>query len=243
MFNLPKERLGVSPEKERSPRFVERFVVIDMDRTLFATDNFGTYVYDVFGLDDDERQAAEQAVLSSKGSGFDTFGYLQQRHPGKLQRFSGEAGELDVGSMADWLVERHGLQQLQDALLLPGARELFRVLDERELPHGVLTTGEDSYQQLKAAVLRRLLDRPGLPVMVVDGANVPDKTAMLVDACWQETSQYFLLPVQLSGELIAARNLVVIDDKDENLASPHASIHAVHIGTHDLFAAAKMIDK
>ena len=243
MHEQPSQKRTRSPEKEKPPRIVERFIVVDMDRTLLASDEFVRYLYDVYALDGEQRQIVQQHVKDSKGSGFDAFGYLQQHYPDRLQGFEGESGEVEVEVIADWVIERHGLPKLQEDLLISGTTELFRAIDARQVPHGVLTAGSDTYQRLKAAVLRRLLVRPALPVMVVAAGDVPDKTAMLVDACWKDDRQLFLLPVQLSGETIAAKNLVVIDDKDQNLKTPHGNIHTVHIGTHDLYTAANMIDK
>ncbi len=229
-------------QQEHTRELVEEFWAIDMDRTLLKTDAMAMYLYELFAVPAEDRAGIDAHIAAQKGKSFDTFGYLSANYPAVFDaHYRGE--RYDYEAMVDRLVSVYGAGALRDELLLDGADRLLGVLEHRSIPYGILTTGEEVYQTLKCTVLRRLLARPELSVMIVHAATVADKTNFLATQYWDEARQLFRVPDEMSVRPLQARKLVVVDDKEENLATAHRNMRAIHIGTHSLDTVAASVEQ
>ena len=219
--------------------FDEYFVIIDMDRTLLATDHLGVYLYHLFHMTGVEQDEIATFLDRYVGDGVDTLTLLLKRFGDRLADSTHRelsSGQPAYDEVAEDLLEGYDLEVVRSDLLLPGARELCALFDQQSIPYAVLTTGGEVFQQLKLALLRRLLDVPRLSAMVVSQSTIPDKTAYLSHALWDGEMGSFRIPPEMSGGERShyARKVVILDDKHENLATSHQNIYAYHIGTYTL---------
>lgn len=230
------------PERELQLKTVDVFWLLDMDRTLLNSDALSPVLYDLFQLSPIEAAKAQQMVDDNHGNSFDTFGYLHKNHGDRIASCTElETGGYVYETLVDTILQKVAIETLRKVLLLPGAQELVGALDERGLPYGVLTTGDQVFQSFKLALLRRLLERPELKAKIVHPDDVADKTALISSEYWDESRQVFVLPEDFTDTQTHARGVVIVDDKTENLQTEHDNIHAVHIGTHDLIDIASRV--
>ena len=218
-----------SYETEVHPEVVPVFVVLDMDNTLFASNNFTPYLSKLFNLNGEEQAKLMETVETQSGQGFNLLAHLRKHYGAKVNSdldFSGEGGSsLDYKRIADAILAGLDIDACRDQLLVPGARKLIDALRQQAVPYEILTTGDEEYQNIKLAVMKRLLDLSDLPAHVVNEGNVPDKSAM-IDKLWNQNDKCFVL---WNG--VAAERVVVVDDKRTNLATQHDGIQCIHIGT------------
>lgn len=172
----------------------ETFYILDFDRCIGNTDA----LFDIF-----ERTIISHTGVTAwtlrnvrheveaVGDSFDTATYVRaQLH---LQHQEHKWRELEEDFISSCLNED---------MLHPGSRELIAWLNEQNLPYGILTYGEKTWQKLK-------LKAAGLgktPQLITDNKH---KGSLL--QTWQQADGTFALPHELGGGTYSA--VVLIDDK------------------------------
>lgn len=190
--------------------FTSCFFALDMDRTLIDTDSFAKRLPELFGLSEHETAGYRAKELQERGREFDAFGYLSSKY-----------AHVRAPKYDDLVGLFSSVQQCERELLLPGAKELLAALRKSGVPHGIWTKGGEQFQQLKAAVLRTLVDCPELPVSIIaDQAGQLKSKASRIEFEWyDEGKEQFLIPGNLHRESapLWVRSVVVVDDKPANL--------------------------
>jgi len=172
---------------------VDLFYLLDFDRCLASTSKFQLLLERVV-----EKQTAitmaemHQARQDFIGT-FDLASYVR----GRLTSMHQDGEERWVRIESEFVDMALG----QD-LLEPGAHQLLRALDSRELPYGIVTYGGDAWQRAKIAAAGLLY----VPHLVTG-----QKEKGLLIADWQRENGY-QLPPQLADNVFAQR-LVFVDDK------------------------------
>lgn len=174
----------------------DTFFVLDFDRTLADSDKLLDVFIEVTNQYIDlPREQIEKidTDVKAKGDSFDTASYvrdyLQAHHSREAwsrleQQFIHESRSLNM--------------------LLPGADELLRFLDEHSLPYGVLTYGNPLWQHLKLAAsgfnhVRRIVTTQKFKGELI--------------ATWQQ-GDGFVLPEEFHH--VQARQIILIDDKAQS---------------------------
>lgn len=206
---------------EKEPRIVETFVVLDLDRTLFPTDDFVDLIYDELmkqGVPADKTGEDKSFVYSQTGTSFSLFDHMAQEF--------GEARMNAVMQSIEQLVKDGTVTA--EMLLCKGTKELLEYLDQHQIPHAILTFGEQGLQDFKIKLTRLLLNKTGeeLPATVT---SLHKKAAWIADAWEQDDDSKGLhVPASITGgELIHAKNVVVIDDKVSNLVSDSEQVKGI----------------
>lgn len=205
----------------------EVFVVLDLDRTLIDSSLLTSYLVEYYvPLDNREEEVA--AIARHRGSSYDALTYLGTKYS--------LTEPIDAGT----LVERHGWKTLADALLLPGAAEIFFALDSRRVPYGIFTKGGKAFQSLKVALLCAMVGETAIPYQVT---NTNEKAAYIAKHWWSDARGVFVIPEQLSGTKdFTARRVIIVDDKLDNLASTHHGITPYHISVNTVQTFIDSID-
>lgn len=170
------------------------FYILDFDRCIADTnalfDEFEREVVAHTGLTAWSLRNVRHEV-EAVGDSFDTATYVRaQLELGNLQ---GEWNQI-----VDGFIE---VCKGKD-MLNPGARELMAWLEEREIPYGTLTYGEEMWQRLK-------LQAAGLSDMLC--LITDDKRKGDIVQSWKNSEGKFELPRELGGGIYD--KLVLVDDK------------------------------
>lgn len=177
---------------------VETFYILDLDRCLVDTDKLQDLLEEIIEQQTpvtsqqiyEARQATEQA-----GGTFDTYKYVHQAF-------------RDMSITTTW----YDLQQLfieeakRHDVLMPYARELFAVLNEKHALYGFVTYGVEAWQLAK-------LEASGLVDVPCEVTGIKEKSVLL--SGWKHGGDYFTIPPALSpgADTVVARSLVFLDDK------------------------------
>ncbi len=189
---------------------IERFIVLDLDRTLLDTGVYSELLLRVL-LAPELQAEAREVVASSTGASFDFLEYLLRQ--------SGINYEKAFEKVLQAVMPG------DNKLLMPGAAELIAFLAISGEHHGILTTGTVPNQSLKVAVLQRIT-RQAIPAEVT---SVPNKSADFVQN--RRRGNLFYITPQLSGVSsgLMAKTIILIDDKASNLTESHPHIIAMHV--------------
>lgn len=172
------------------------YVILDLDRTLLDTEALNDgYQSVVRQLDSSLADALMHEKRETEDSG-GTFDFHQFLHK----------------QLSDEQVERfdeHVIEQLQSrSITNDGALELLQHLAERQIAHGILTYGSNSWQLLKLRACG--LDR--LPYSITS-----DSKKSRVIRSWQGSGGVFHLPHELVAQEMGAHDtfdaLMLVDDK------------------------------
>ena len=113
---------------------LRRFIVLDMDRTLFDTAEYAAVLMEALGLSKTEERLVKSVLEREYGKNFDLLTYLLE-----LKGISFASAEQRVINRSE---------QHKETLLMPGVSGLIAALDEAGENYGVLTTGTQQNQQL-----------------------------------------------------------------------------------------------
>lgn len=195
---------------------LHRFIVIDMDRTLFDTAEYAAVLMEALRLTTAEALQAQAVLTLEYGKNFDLLTYLV-----KLKG-------IDYQQACQQIMTR--AKKHTETLLMPGVVGLVDALTESGDSYGILTTGTLENQNLKLAVLRDLLakDETSLPAEIT---SVSDKSVDFIQNRWDEVKQAFHIDEQLSGKKggVYAKTVVLIDDKSNNLTAKHPHMVLMHV--------------
>ena len=177
---------------------IDTFYILDFDHCLGNTNKLQEVLQEVI-----ERETGIHPHVISKareeyrknGGSFDTATYVKQ-----LFDQAGKDSEAEWQTIETLFIRE---SQVMD-MLEPYAEELLRILQERQLPFGVVTYGGKEWQEAKLAASGLM----AMPHLVTD---VKEKGYLL--SSWRQADKTFLLPDVLTGEnRLQAKNLVFIDD-------------------------------
>lgn len=195
---------------------LHRFIVLDMDRTLFDSAEYANVIMEALSLTIVEERQAKAVLKCEYGNNFDFLSYLV------------DLKGLDYQQASELILHRS--DQHRETLLMPGVTGLIAALDQSGDAYGILTTGTEQNQQLKLAILRDLLNKTkeGLPAEVT---SVPDKSLDFIENRWNEARQAFHIDAKLSGKKggVYAKTVVLIDDKSTNLTAKHPHVVLMHV--------------
>jgi hypothetical protein len=197
-----------------NPAYANVFYVLDFDRTLASTDKFHDILETVIEQETTikvsqlrtARQVAERA-----GESFDTVEYLRQFLKG-------------VQSEKTWYqIQQIFIRQAQKRdLLEPGAAELFRILNERKLPYGIITFGGEAWQLAKIEAAQ-LMDVPHVVT------HIQEKGRIL--SGWKHEGGQFIIPPALTRDFqpLYVSKIVFLDDKPKSFIDIPDGVQGLHI--------------
>lgn len=206
---------------EREPRLVETFAVIDLDRTLLNTGALVELLYAQFhehGFTAEQITGELAFIEQQTGTSFSLFEYIETTHSKDL---------LESILEKVLLLAEDGVLD-GDTLLCAGADRLLELLEYKDVPHAILTYGNELDQAFKLSLIRKLLGKTAneLPAAITD----EPKKAAWISATWDDVDQAggIAVPEAIAGETrLRARNIVVIDDKQGNLDSDNPAVMGI----------------
>lgn len=212
---------------------VERFVCLDVDRTILKSTTFvEEYVYpalvDLYG--DEARgmlEAVQQEERANRGRAFDYLavcGEYMAQLGHRAVAYEQVAQEILARASADY--GRIPTLFIDD-ILVDGSLELVRLLDQAGR-WGFLTTGGQQTQSLKLFILDQILVQE-LGIHSQGMVVSTEQKADMMDKVWRDPeSGLFTLPDELTGGTqLTARSLMMIDDKPKNLRHEGDNIETV----------------
>lgn len=190
------------------------FAVFDLDRTLIDTDKFVEKLRLATisqNLNQELVDEAFSSLLKKNGESIDAFEHLENR----LQI------SLDPSQL---------FEQMKDEFsecVFSGVVELFKSLEQYEIPAGILTYGEERFQSFKLGLLHSYFasnELNRLPAMVTQS----QQKARMISTTWLHSHQGWHIPdVMIKGETLFAKRIIIIDDKISNLEANTDSIIGV----------------
>lgn len=216
---LTTDRIPSYEMHETEPRIVETFTVLDLDRTLLASDTLVELMYNELvraGIPADKATSDLSFIYDQTGTSFSLFEHMAQ-----------EFGEEAVNIVKEAMLTqaKQGLLT-HDDVLCEGAKELVDYLINSDIPHAVLTFGEQNFQDFKIMLTRAILNKTEeeLPALVT---SIHRKAEWIADA-WDTDGERFVVPMELTGGVpVEAEGIVVIDDKSSNLTSNNSRIKGI----------------
>ena len=203
------------------PRIVETFTVLDLDRTLLDSDTLVGLLYNELqklGIPADELNLDQAFARDQTGNSFSLLEHLVHEY----------GQELVTGAMQSVRDLAQNGELPAEAIVCPGANELLDYLDDNNIPHAILTFGENDYQQFKIEVVRAVLGKTEatLPATITS----EPKKAEWISHTWEGdgSGERFHVPVSISGdEQIQASYVVVVDDKSSNITSQNEHVKGI----------------
>lgn len=195
--------------------YADTFFVLDFDRCIGNTNGIQAVLEEVLqretGISPRTFHEARTRI-EGEGKTFDTI-----RHVHLL---------LDeAGSDVTWEHIRSELvkEASKIDLLLPYSRELLSILNERELPYGIITYGVEEAWQLTKLEIAGLLDVPHLVT------RIEEKGKLLTG--WKQSDGSFIVPPALSRDFtpLVVSRLIFLDDKAKSFWGIPKGVEGVHI--------------
>jgi hypothetical protein len=172
------------------------YYVLDLDRTLADTQQLYRVLEIVLERDTtvNVHQLYEQrAAVEAQGGVFNTISYVKS---------------LLVNSSTSWQqVQRAFIVEAQNSEVLePYAAELLQILDDRQLPYGILTFGNEAWQLAK-------LEATGLIEVPHFVTQIKEKGRLLTG--WKHSDGSFMIPPAMTRDFtpLAVDTVVFLDDK------------------------------
>ena len=174
------------------------FFVIDFDRTLGDTDKFHEVLEIVIEQETGiQANALRSARLNAEaaGSSFDTVDYLRSF----LARSGSEKTWQHIQQI---FIARAKTQDMRE----PHASDLLRILDQKQIPYGIITFGGEAWQLAKIEGAHMLQ----VPHIVT---HIQEKGKILTG--WKTTAGDFIVPPALTRDFqpLKVRTIVFLDDK------------------------------
>ncbi len=211
----------INYEREPLPPEIDYYVLLDFDRCIGNTDRLQGILEEVvthhsFISQDDMQLARERDEKLAKS--FDTASWVQAR----LLEAGQHEGWQDIAT--DFVAEALAESRKPDSdVLMPGAYQLIKYLDDKQIPYGFLTFGSHDWQvtKLRAAGQAYALQ------MIVDNKQ---KGRLL--ASWYQAGKGYMLPAELSpsDQPTLVKHLVFLDDKPVSFeGAPTENITLIHV--------------
>lgn len=193
------------------------FFILDFDRCIGNTDKFHEVLEQVIEQETmvSRQQLAEaKKATEARGETFDTIRYVKN-------------ALIDAGDGMSWQpIEREFISQAQKLnMLLPYARQLFRILESEKIPFGILTYGGEAWQLAKLEAAN-LLHVPHL-VTGIEG-----KGKILTG--WKKGNE-FIIPPALTKEFVPlhVNEIVFLDDKAVSFNGVPEGVRGVRVEPDD----------
>lgn len=193
----------------------DTYFVLDFDRCIGDTNGIQALLEQVLeqetGIHPDKLATTRQQIEAA-GHTFETI-----RHVKALLKTEGSSVEWE--HIRQKLLER----SKNVDLLLPGAHDLLTLLQERGLPHGIITYGVEEAWQLTKLELAGLLN---IPYLVT---HIEAKGELLTG--WKRKDGLFLVPPALTADFISlsVKQIIFLDDKAKSFRGIPAGVRGVHI--------------
>lgn len=194
---------------------MKTFYVLDFDRCLGNTDAvqalLETVITTELGITTDTFRAA-RAAMEATGKTFTTIQHVHQLID-------------ESGGRKTWEDIRQQLITMASTvdLLMPYARDLLRLLDEKQLPYGIITYGVEEAWQLTKLEIAGLLDVPHLVT------KIETKGELLTG--WKQSDGSFIVPPALTKKFdpFVADEIVLVDDKARSFWNIPDGVRGVHV--------------
>lgn len=217
----------------QEPRTVDTFAVIDLDRTLLNTDVLAELLYSQlheYGFTPEQVAVELSFIQQQTGKSFPLFDHISKTHGSELLEnilektlLLAEDGDLDA-----------------DTLLCKGAAQLLELLERKDVPHAILTYGNELDQAFKLSLVRKLLRKTEqeLPAAITDE---PRKAAWIA-ATWDDIDQGAIaIPGPIAAiDGLRAHTIIIIDDKLSNLESDSKSVKGILVNNTESAPAGHM---
>jgi hypothetical protein len=195
--------------------YADTFFVLDFDRCIGNTDGIQAVLEEVLqretGISPETFRAARTRI-EGEGKTFDTIHHVHMLL-------------AEAGSSVTWDHIRTVLLAEAEShdLLLPHARELFAILKDNQLPHGIITYGIEEAWQLIKLELAGLLDVPHLVT------HIEEKGKLLTG--WKRPDGSFAIPPALDAGLVPpmVSRIVFLDDKAKSFWGIPDGVEGVHV--------------
>jgi hypothetical protein len=178
---------------------VSTYYVLDLDRTLADTQHLYKVLDTVLERDTTvkvDQLYEERAATESEGGVYNTIDHVKRLL-------------ADASSDITWQqVQQAFISEAQrdKAALEPHAAELLQLLDDNNLPHGILTYGSEAWQLAK-------IEATGLMEVPHLVTQIKEKGRLL--AGWKHTDGSFIVPPSMTRDFIplVVDSIVFLDDK------------------------------
>lgn len=175
------------------------FYVIDFDRTLVNTEKLYEVLELVLERDSDvgaQRLNEERAAIEANGESFAMINSLR-----RILK--------DANSTVSWQeLQRAFILEAQhtDGVLEPYAAELLQILNDRQLPYGIITYGSETWQLAKIEAAG-LMDVPHLVT------GIKEKGRLLTG--WKHAEDSFIIPPAMTRDFTPLKvdSIIFLDDK------------------------------
>jgi hypothetical protein len=175
------------------------FYVIDLDRTLVNTERLYEVLEFVLERDTDvsvQQLKEEREVIEANGDSFVMTNTLRRL----LE---------DANSAVSWQqVQQAFIREAQriDDVLEPYAAELLQLLNDKQLPYGIITFGSEAWQLAKIEAAG-LLDVPHLVT------RIKEKGQLLTG--WKHSENTFIIPPAMTRDFtpLTVDSIIFLDDK------------------------------
>jgi len=228
-------------DPELEARKVATVAVLDMDRTLLNTDQLAYAMCDMLilhtGPEEDINQHKAH-IDANYGNNFSVTDYLAEIYNEEIVELIKE----DLLNLAE-------SDELRERLLFPGTMELLDALAESDTPHAILTRGVRKNQEFKLALFRRLVDRSEeeLPGEV----TTEEYKSEWIHHTWTDEGRIVIPKGFFGKESLQAEQVIVIDDKKDNLLSPDIRVKGILVdnreappkGKYSIAAIAELVNQ
>lgn len=194
---------------------MKTFYILDFDRCLGNTDAIQMLLEKVmtteFNIPTDTFREA-RAAMEGVGKTFTTIRHIHELLNATSSTKTWEDIRLRLVTAA----------QSVD-LLLPDARTLLSILDERQLPYGIITYGVEEPWQLTKLEIAGLLDVPHLVT------KIETKGELLTG--WKQPDETFMIPPALTRrfEPLTVEEVVLVDDKARSFWNIPDGVRGIHV--------------
>ncbi len=191
------------------------FFVLDFDRCMANTDKFHDILMHIIERETTTITAKELHRVRSKaeqiGQSFDTIEYVR--------RALAESGEGKNWQKIQQIFIREA--QTQD-MLEPHVADLFRILDKKHIPYGIITYGGDAWQLAKIEAARLI----NIPHVVT---HIVEKGQLLTG--WKRGGGTFIIPPVLTRDFhpLTVSSIIFLDDKARSFVQIPKGVQGVHV--------------
>jgi hypothetical protein len=170
-----------------------RFFAIDFDRCLSNTDALFDIFYDV--VDEHAELDREQLVRARKSI---------EDNGGSFDQISALRALLSQTALKEFIDTFITRSQAND-VLSKGSRELMQSLEDKDVPFGIISYGNEDWQKVKI----QASGIASLPVLIT-----PHSRKGEIISTWQQESGLFKIPQELtSSGSLEVETVVLLDDK------------------------------
>ena len=214
------EMIPQATQPEHEPRSIERFFVLDFDRTLIDTDLLAEKIYNAVEMHTNlhkEDLIAEQHRLEENGE----VGVVDMW---KVigDALSATSEELDELRRA--IIETVGSSSRE--AWLPGGSELLDLLEQNNADFGIVSRGADGWQRLKLACM----GLSEVPAIITEDHH---KSRDHLNGWFDDEQGRFVIPPEMvaNSRQVVATNIISIDDRAAAFAESHSGISGYWVRT------------